>query len=436
MFGFFAPHQHIPEWRRSYARICQYQRKLFGLTSLPFLSYEAAFLYQVAIDLTLIPQLSASAPECCRLRRLVTSVSADEDAAARYAAAFGLVLTGVKLKDDVQDSGRLLNRLLEWKFRRPVKLAESLIAATAPDVINRINQAVRQHSDLEHSGHRLPLDQYAQPTGDGFAFAFEGIASGLQCSASVDRADQMMSIGRRVGQAIIAWDCAVDFDRDRITGNYNPLPDESAIRHAFHYCLLQLAEIGWSLPENSASRAVVAGVAARVRYRGLRPAAQHPLRLLERWGLVRERGFAYARCDGCEGLCEVGACCECIGGAGEAAGGCGECCNTPNVCLCDPGCCDICFWRKNSTGATRANQLVEDHDQTGSSDQTQQSVSPYVHLQGSHGVADSSLNPSGYATIEDQRVPVRSQSGMFIEAGSSIRVVQTDLFGVTVVAED
>ena len=70
MFGFLALRQKIPEWRRSYARMCQVQRYLFGLTALPFLSYEATFLYQLAIDLHLPPELDTNSPVCCLLKRL------------------------------------------------------------------------------------------------------------------------------------------------------------------------------------------------------------------------------------------------------------------------------------------------------------------------------------------------------------------------------
>jgi hypothetical protein len=66
MFGFLAPRQKIPKWRQSYARVCQYQRLLFGVTALPFLSYAATFLYQLGIDFELIPALAECAPPCCR----------------------------------------------------------------------------------------------------------------------------------------------------------------------------------------------------------------------------------------------------------------------------------------------------------------------------------------------------------------------------------
>ncbi len=84
MFGFLKPTGRISEWRQSYARVCQTQRRMFGLTSLPFLSYEATFLYQLAVDTKLIPALSSDAPECCRLRRLQNPEQQPDVAVAEF----------------------------------------------------------------------------------------------------------------------------------------------------------------------------------------------------------------------------------------------------------------------------------------------------------------------------------------------------------------
>ena len=86
MFGFFRPGGRLVRWRQSYARICQTQRRLFGLTSLPFLSYEATLLYQLAIDFGLIPLLPESAPQCCRLGGLRNAGQQQDAGGAEFAA--------------------------------------------------------------------------------------------------------------------------------------------------------------------------------------------------------------------------------------------------------------------------------------------------------------------------------------------------------------
>ncbi|MBC7967862.1 MAG: hypothetical protein H7Z17_18275, partial [Fuerstia sp.] len=146
-------------------------------------------------------------------------------------------------------------------------------------------------------------------------------------------------------------------------------------------------------------------------------------RRLERWGLIREKRFVYARCDGCEGLCLIGECCECAGGAGEAA----SCCTAADA---GSACCDLgCFIpdclgcnspRKGKTSATPEVAASKSE------------AAEYARFQDSAGIADSSLNPSGFVMIESERVPARSETGEFIEAGTSITVVSTNAFGVFV----
>lgn len=107
MFGFLAPQRRILEWRQAYARICQFQRRLYGLTSLPFLSYEATFLYRLAIDFKLLPELPQSAAECCRLKRLGNADNAPDFQAASFAATFGVVLAGIncRMMCSIPDAG-------------------------------------------------------------------------------------------------------------------------------------------------------------------------------------------------------------------------------------------------------------------------------------------------------------------------------------------
>lgn len=145
-----------------------------------------------------------------------------------------------------------------------------------------------------------------------------------------------------------------------------------------------------------------------------------------------DRFQAYAKCDGCEGLCLIGECCECAGGAGEAA----SCCATSEAssglcalgegasCCCDgitvcPDCAGCSSNGKKKAGSESATNLIAEAD-------------VYSKFEGQHGVAESSLNPSGFVTIDGERVPGRSQTGEFIDAGTHVAVVSTNAFGVFV----
>ena len=430
MFGFLSPSQRLPEWRRSYARVCQYQRKLFGLTSLPFLSYEAVFLYQVAVDLGLISALDATAPTCCRLRRLPKETLADERV-GRYAAAFGVVLAGVKLDDDVRDSGRVAQRILRRKYRKQVVQARTAMAAIAGDSVSAIEEAVGSHLVLEQQS-AVALEDYVGPTGQGFARVFSGVA---------DREQKTLAeLGACVGKAIIAWDCAVDYETDRIRGDFNPLRSEVGVQRGFELCLLQLATMGWKLPEGCVSQRVIASVVRRVRNRMQNPIV-NKIGLLERWGLVRQRGYTYAGCDGCEALCCIT---EGCGGVAEAGACCGEvgCCCDGFIC-CAP--CDPCWLgndgpcesekskREREENYQKYNKQIVDEIGLGSTkDQQSPKAGPYAEYFGRLGETYDDLAPSGFVVMDGDRLPATSDSGFLIEAGKTVRVVATDGFGVRV----
>ncbi len=435
MFGFLAPQRRIPKWRQSYARICQFQRRLYGLTSLPFLSYEATFLYRLAVDFQLLPELPQSAVQCCRLKRLRDAEGAVDFQAASFAATFGVVLAGIKLQDDVQDSGRWFNRLLLAKYQRHIRDAHRYMARTVPGLEGNIVSALKQHAEMESSisARKMThsMSEYSQPTANGFGSMFEAFATLLK-PGDCETIGRFRDIGECVGRAIISWDCAVDFEQDRIKGQFNPLESQADVSSAFEFALLQMSQIAWQIPEDSIDTDVLVEVADRIRCRRKQPVASQPMRRLERWGLIREKRYAYAKCDGCEGLCLIGECCECAGGAGEAM----SCCATSEVgtglcafgegtpCCCDAICiCPDCAGcgskdKKKIVSESATTATVEPHE--------------YSKYDGQHGVAESSLNPSGFVTFDGERVPGRSQSGEFIEAGTPVTAVSTNAFGVFV----
>ncbi|MFK7817398.1 MAG: DUF5685 family protein [Planctomycetaceae bacterium] len=419
MFGFLKPTQFIPQWRRSYARVCQYQRKLFGLSSLPFLSYEATLLYQLLSDLGEIPSLDENQPTCCRLRRLSGSPQADEKVGT-YSAAFGVVLAGIKLDDDVRDSGRLAMRILRRKYRRQVDKARKALDSIAPGSTDAIDSAVESHLKLEASTVSN-LDDYLQPTGNGFCSVFAG--------CSTQHATLLGEVGMHVGKAIIAWDCAVDYERDRIRGEFTPLQSQQDVDASFAKCLRELGHLGWKLPPASVSREVVASVVHRVQNRMRTPTIE-PVKLLERWGFIRQRGFTYAGCDGCEAICGIT---ECCGGVAEAGACCGEvgaadatCCASDFACCCvHPNSGAVCY---DCGGTTKKEPTAQQQNNS----TTTGNKSPYGSYVGQYGIATTLLNPMGQVLINDQTIPAKVSTSRLISEGTYIRVVDADDFGVVV----
>ena len=419
MFGFLKPTGRISEWRQSYARVCQTQRRMFGLTSLPFLSYEATFLYQLAVDSRLIPALSSDAPECCRLRRLRNPEQQPDTAVAEFCAAFGMLLAGVKLQDDADDHGRWHNKFALWKYRQQVQSASHHLEGISQGLTEQIQVILRQHKQSEVSGTATSIEDYCRPTGDGFALLFRSLATLAGGSCAL-----FDSIGRHVGHAIISWDCAVDFHQDQIYGEFNPLESAAEADDSLRFCLLELAKLGWALPaEDSVCSQVIQSVSRRVHAR-LHRTDNHVCRtsMLERWGLVRAKGYQYARCDGCE-ICAVAECgeCGCAAAQGVAEGA--SCCfsGSPG----SPCCCDaLCCWGSGCSSNEEKNKETV-HPVT-----TLPSL--YEQFHGRDGIAFGDLNPQGFVMIDEQRLPGRADGGSYIADGTKVRVVKTDPMGVTV----
>jgi hypothetical protein len=325
-----------PIWRQSYARVCQFQNRLFGISSLPFLSYEATFLYQLAVDSGLTPKLPGEAPTCCRMKKiakasLLTSEPGGTSEVSANAlppticAAFGVLLAGVKLQDDVTDSGRWSARLLWWIYRRRVHRAEEMLESFMPGLIADLRACLAEHQAIENSGSPKKLSDVMVPTGHGFAKLFRCVAELLTQSRDVATrsalVDRIEHVGQSVGEAIIAWDCAVDFEADRINGHFNPLRNAEERAAAFQLCRLRLAQVGWLCPADSVSAPVIRSVMDRVELRMTRAEPVFTPTLLERWGLIRQKGYAYARCDGCEVLCCAGELLDCCGAGAVACSG-------------------------------------------------------------------------------------------------------------------
>ena len=111
MFGFLKPAFRDTNYRQAYARCCSMQHLEFGVSSLPFLSYESVLLYLLTVECGLNPGPPASTPTCCRLRTSRLHREEPDAPFAQISAAFGVLLGLIKLDDDVRDEGRLISGL-------------------------------------------------------------------------------------------------------------------------------------------------------------------------------------------------------------------------------------------------------------------------------------------------------------------------------------
>jgi hypothetical protein len=243
MFGFLNPRPHPADYRRAYARLCQHQRRTCGLWSLPFHSYEAVFLYQCAVNAGAFSADVMPPVRCCRLSA-PTTLNRDADAAVgRFCASVALLLGSIKLEDDIRDTRGLVARLARWILRRRIAKARGYFNRLDPKFARNVEQLLADHHLLEARGGVIPLAEYAEPTALAFGYVF-GLMARLPGLG--DCRELLSSVGRKLGEAIIAFDCAVDWKRDRRRGEFNPLADESAVADALQQsaeCLGDAAEL-------------------------------------------------------------------------------------------------------------------------------------------------------------------------------------------------
>src|SRR5262245_13311057 len=231
MFGMLSPARHALAYRATYARCCQHHRRVNGISALPWLSYEAVLLYQVAADAGAVNASELPQVRCCKL--LPLSPTVDDRDVGVFCAHVGSLLASIKVSDDRRDGGSLRSRVLGWLYCQRFAATWAYFARLDRDFKDRVAGFIREHLRLEDPQSPITLDNYVRPTAASFGYVFALMARlpGLR-----EQEELLRRLGERVGAAIIAFDCAVDRDRDRRRGDFNPLPaGPAAIQNALAF---------------------------------------------------------------------------------------------------------------------------------------------------------------------------------------------------------
>ncbi|MCA8998590.1 MAG: NfeD family protein [Planctomycetaceae bacterium] len=427
MFGFLRGSRRHTVYRQVYAQCCQWQHAEFGLSTLPALSYEAVSLYLLCLDAGQVPRPDEGDPLCCRLRRRTQVIEAEQAPIGRYCVASGVYLAQIKLEDDLRDAGSIVSRFLLWWYGRRFQRAREILTADNPELLQNLRQRIDDHLELESARTRLPLAEYATPTGEAFGELFASVTP-LLPGGSEDLVGSFRQIGQLVGKAIIQFDCAADWWRDARTGQFNPVrsrqeADEALVDAADS--LIKAAErcrFWWG--HESESARLFSGRARSLLERPRTDALR--LAALERAGLTREPGYTYAFCDGCDcGGCDCGGCdcagcdgpgCE-AGGGVDAASGCGECCIVVPI-----DCC--CCWESSSQSKSQAQKPDQKSP-------TPRDAVPSADLIGKVGVAITQLTPAGVVEVDGQRYAATVE-GPSLDSQTPIVVLTNNAHGLVV----
>jgi hypothetical protein len=240
---------------------------------------------------------------------MVNAQTASDRDIGQFAAALSLLLAGIKLDDDVNDStswrAMLARRLLKRRIARARRVFETL----DDEFVERVNDFLQRHRAFEVSGRPMSIIEYAVPTAEAFQYVF-GMAAGLPGLRG--HGAFLQQLGYEVGAAIVSFDCAADCKRDALYGHFNPLAGQESVRSALDFSRRSIetatrlceAYIGPGSRTARILRSVAAGLGS------WSPDAVPETRFretLELLGLVGQRKYVYARSD-CGATC-FGACC-------------------------------------------------------------------------------------------------------------------------------
>ncbi len=399
MFGFLRAAQHDRMYRQVYAGCCGFQHARFGITTLPLLSYESIFLYVLAMDAGLCSRPHRADVTCCRFRRSGKRLHKVDSKLAEFCSAFGLLLASIKLEDDVRDDRSLLARLALWQLRNRIERAFEYFSILDASFRKRVARHIQRHLDLEHDALPMTIDEYAKPTAEAFSYVV-GLYHHLVPERRISE-KQLTELGTEIGRAIICFDCAVDWERDRRRGRFNPLPNKAAVEAAFLESQRSLSRIAWLCRDDFGSQSVSASVAGATFERVQRhvcPTLSKTSSIGISSETVRRPNVRRMRRGDCDCFCDP-SCCE----AGCAEAG----------CFCP---CEVCFFRLPAP-TTKHNTPAQQGDN--------------VSRIGLVGHTDSPLNPTGVVEINGERLPAQSE-GEWIDANTVVEVVREEAFGVVV----
>ncbi|OYP34511.1 DUF5685 family protein [Rhodopirellula sp. MGV] len=468
MFGFLRGSSCDRRYRQVYATVCSSLRERHGFRLLPFVSYEAVWLHCLAVDLGVVPAPDANTVTCCKAQRrhspLSNSYSELPGQASQHLGSSGLsvglnamlefdlaltvLLIRTKLDDDVRDRRSIVARALRRLYRRAWQQSEGFFDALDAGFMHRLERILSKHLEQEQSGraeprHQVRLQEYCRPTGAAFAEVFQlapqAIAARMNQSVGPTLADRFKEAGEQIGRALIAFDCAVDYDTDRRRGEFNPLPDRHAIIDALSYSQQQLCQLGFQIDQWVAERgetgapmstAVLKTVVGKIGLYKEGFAKSRKQRIADRQRIWLspprlQRGI----CD-CDCLC---CCCD----AGEGACASEGCIGTMHCCPCDP-CCGYCMdCERDQSRKKKPNGNV---NQGGAANHAQGGQLPTLGRASEnfpgHAIARTDLTPYGTIALDQgaggaQEYPAKTDRGS-IEAGSRVRVIGREPFGFLV----
>lgn len=189
-----------------YCGICRRIRQQSGNLARLGLSYDMAFLS--ALLMSLYEPEEVSGKNAC-LPHPITKKPWVDNVYVRYAADMNVALSYYNFLDDWEDDGKLSAKLLADTFGKYCPDIEKRY----PRQCEAIRSCIHQLSQLEKSGCANP---------DEPAACFGALMAELFVFEEDLWAPTLRQMGASLGRFIYLLDAALDFDKDRKKGKYNP----------------------------------------------------------------------------------------------------------------------------------------------------------------------------------------------------------------------
>lgn len=216
MFGYVKPRKSellVREhefYKATYCGICRAMKRHTGALSNVTLSYDSVFLALVRMLYIEDGDFHACGRRCIA-HPLTKRPMLDENPALEYTARAFAILTYYKLRDDLHDE-RAAKRIAVSALR-PI-LSSANIRADMPALAEIIAEKLGAIGALEDSG----CDSVDKPAALFGELLGEVFAHGIPES---ERAAPYYT-GYHLGKFIYSADAAEDYERDRVSGSYNP----------------------------------------------------------------------------------------------------------------------------------------------------------------------------------------------------------------------
>ena len=212
MFGYVnANWKELPKQRQNrfssvYCGVCRRIREQSGQLSRLGLQYDAAFLGLLLMSL--YEPEEASGPNACMLHPIAKRPWVD-NACIAYAADMNVALAYYKCLDDWQDDKKRTARTMAGILGRQMPRIEHCW----PRQCQAISLCIRELTRLERENC---------PNPDETANCFGNLMAALLVWKEDIWAPYLGEMGYHLGRFIYLLDAAVDFDRDKKRGKYNP----------------------------------------------------------------------------------------------------------------------------------------------------------------------------------------------------------------------